>query len=219
MLLELPPQSISDVDVSARFRPVPLERAIASGEPNRSALQTFKLDRHYLALNGGSEPLRLLEQPEVSFDVLRQRLIVKGWGVELSVDQLAMLSREMARQFMYLWQAAEHKRLSPSESEAWSLIVRQVDMDAFHRTLEKPRYMEGQMAGSANQVYVRWPGDEGSEKLSAKHSSAFSLINPDEWFGGYFLFDEDGKVAGVERLVPIPAPADDIWDQWPPLAS
>lgn len=218
-LLDLP--TTPDVDgsyASERFRPAKIEKAIAPGVPNLDAFQTFKLHRRFLALNGEREPLRLLSEPEVYFDVASQRLVVKDWGVVLRGDQLTDISREMARQFMRLWQASEHGSLTADQSEIWNLIVRQVDMDAFHRSLEMPRYMEGQMAGSSNQVYVCWPGENGSEKVPFEFSSEFNLINSGEWFGAYFLFDENGKISRVERLIPIPTPTEDIWDQWPPLA-
>lgn len=207
--------------VSERFRPPPaIERGISQIEPSADSLQTITLRQKFLGLGPSRNALRFLRAPTLHHDIINQRVEVQGWGlfVPNSNNGLASVTREMARKFLRLWQDAEHNRLAEEDRKAWFHIVANVDIDAFHRSLERPRYLEGQLAGSPQRWFIRWPGEEGSTKIPEKFSSQFSLYNREEWVGAHFLLDHDNKIVGVERVVPIPAPNYDELENWPPVA-
>ncbi len=217
MVLDLPPpQKAEHNSANERFRPpAPITRAITPFDPSSGFLQTISFRKSYLALNGDREPMRLLEEPKILIDRGLNIAKLEGWGISVDADKLSAIPREMARRFMKLWQDVEHNRLSEEDQGNWEHIVSTVDMDAFYLSLSQPRYLEGQRAGGDLQAHVRWPDQDQSERVPDKFLGEFSLLDPGEWFGAYFRFDLEGKITSVERLVQIPPPEADLWNEWP----
>lgn len=204
-----------------RFRqPAAIHQAFSLKEPSQESLQTFPLRQKFLALSRSRKPLRFLNEAQLHFDNATKKVIVEGWGVtvDASIDGIASVPRQMARQFLRLWQDAEYQCLSESDKAVWCSIVKQVDMDAFHRSLERPRYLEAQLVGERLRPIVRWPAENKISKVPEEFRSEFALTDRNEFFGAYFLLDENQEIIHVERVVPISEPSADLFDNWPPAA-
>lgn len=206
---------------SERFRQPPaLEQAISSVEPDLDRLQAFPLRQRFIGLGRSWKPLRLLSDPMLRLDTARETVTVEGWGITVdhTNDALTTVPHLMARRFMKLWQDAENNRLAEGDKKDWFSITSAVDADAFHRSLERPRYLEGQIAGSKHQRIIRWPGEEGICKVPRELSGEFALFEKDEWFGGYFMLNENDEIISIERVVPVPVPEENMFENWPPVA-
>lgn len=223
-MIALPPSA--DLQVTdnpfqnERFRqPAEIHRAFSLKEPSPESLQTFPLRQKFLALSRSRKPLRFLSEAQLHFDNDTKAVTVEGWGVSVdaSIDGIASVPRQMARQFLRLWQDAEHQRLSESDLAYWRSIVRQVDMDAFHRSLERPRYLEAQLAGERLKPIVRWPAENKISRVPEQFRSEFALTDRGEFFGAYFILDENQEIVSVEGVVPIPPPSEKLFDAWPPV--
>lgn len=203
-----------------RFRqPAAIHRAFSLEKPSQESLQTFPLRQKFLALSRSRKPLRFLNEAQLHFDIATKTVTVEGWGVtvDASLEGVGSVPRQMARQFLRLWQDAEHQRLSEEDQAVWRSLVKQVDMDAFHRSLERPRYLEAQLAGERLKPIVRWAAENKTSKVPEEFRSEFALTDRDEFFGAYFLLDENQEIIHVERVVPIPAPSEELFDNWPPV--
>jgi len=164
----------------------------------------YVLEKSILPLEGGRIHLKLRNALRLKLNIDTFRFEVIDWGVSFDVTDMPGLPSLLSRRFLELFSAAENDTISPADRDAYLHISDYVDFRQFTIDRAPPRYLEGEMITTSDQVLVEWH-DGRRERLPPDVARSLGDLKKGDHFSAWVKLGDEDRAQSIERVKLLPA--------------
>lgn len=171
----------------------------ARHEPRRDRKTAYRFAQRVIPLDSGSLLLRLRRPLTLAVNPATMHFEVEGWNIQLPVEEVPDVPRQIARRFIELFSKADARILSDAEETDWLRIVDEVDFTQFSIDRSAPHYVEGTLLRHTPVCRVEWHDGEVTN-LAPEVAMALHWMEPDQRFGAFAKLGKDNVIKSLERV-------------------
>lgn len=183
--------------------------------------QEIQIEIEYSEKRFDIEPgvvLEALEPLKLAYRTEGDLLEVVGWGLTVTLGEGASLSWHVGRRFLELFSRAQQMLLSNEEAAIFAEICAQVDYKAFCAARRVPQWRQAWLVRLQPVCLIHY-GTGRNIKLGPNAACALSLVQPGEYFGGWFSCDKEGTIESIRGVQILAEPTVPENNEWPSPAS
>jgi hypothetical protein len=126
-----------------------------------------------------------------------------GGSLTTPWNEMPQFSQKLASFVRKLFSAGMSDALSKQEQADWEAIVEHIDYPQLFNVYAGPQYVTGKIERMGDKVITVKVGDQNNLHIARSVAGELCSFTKGDWFEAYCVFNKEGKVKRVERVLPL----------------